>query len=85
MSARPPTKEKGQRFCHWPSERLPAKYQPRAILQEQKQKFASEIELRRCVACGCEVTNENLGGHDGDSAIRGDLYCLTCADGRREP
>jgi len=39
---------------------------------------------RRCAVCGCTVTNENLGGDNGRSALSGELFCLTCADGRRD-
>jgi hypothetical protein len=37
---------------------------------------------RRCVACGCRVTNGNLGGYNGRSALSGSLWCCDCADGR---
>ena len=36
--------------------------------------------IRRCVACGCRVTNRNLGGYDGRSALSADLWCYSCAD-----
>lgn len=36
--------------------------------------------IRRCVACGVPVTNRNLGGNDGRSALSGPLWCLECAD-----
>ena len=36
--------------------------------------------LRRCVACDKPVTNRNLGGYDGRSALSGPLWCINCAD-----
>ena len=85
MSARPPAKEKARSFCYRARERLQVGYQAVALLQGQKLKFvASETELRCCVECGVRVTNQNLGGHHGRSALSGDLWCLSCADGRRE-
>ena len=38
---------------------------------------------RRCVACGCRVTDRNLGCYNGRSALSGSLWCCECADGRR--
>lgn len=35
---------------------------------------------RRCVSCDSRVTNRNLGGHDGRSAVTGPVWCLDCAD-----
>jgi hypothetical protein len=34
---------------------------------------------RYCAACGTEVTNRNLGGHDG-RPLSGSLWCLRCED-----
>jgi hypothetical protein len=83
MSARSPAKEKGQRVRHWPGRSSSAGYHLPALLQGQKQKFFTpETELRRCVVCNAEVTNRNLGGYDGRSALTGNLYCLACADGK---
>jgi hypothetical protein len=39
----------------------------------------------RCVVCGSHVTNRNLGGNDGRSALSGNLWCLRCADYPRQP
>jgi hypothetical protein len=39
---------------------------------------------RRCVVCNCRVTNRNLGGNDGRSALTGELWCLRCADYPRQ-
>ena len=36
--------------------------------------------IRRCVACGCRVTNRNLRGYNERSALSGDLWCYSCAD-----
>ena len=35
---------------------------------------------RSCVSCGRRITNRNLGGDDGRSALSGPLWCLRCAD-----
>jgi hypothetical protein len=35
---------------------------------------------RRCMVCQTKVSNRNLGGHDGNSALCGPLFCLRCAD-----
>jgi hypothetical protein len=53
------------------------------LLPDQKF-FASKTEPRRCVACGRVVTNQNLGGYDGRSALSGDLWCLSCAGGKQK-
>jgi hypothetical protein len=37
---------------------------------------------RQCVGCGCWVSNQNLGGYNGRSALIGALWCCECADGR---
>src|SRR5262249_3244888 len=34
---------------------------------------AGGARVRRCVACNCRVTNDNLGGYDGRSASRRSL------------
>ncbi len=36
--------------------------------------------MRRCAACNSRVTNRNLGGNDGRSALTGTVWCLRCAD-----
>jgi hypothetical protein len=62
----------------------PAKDRAREKLLPEQKFFARQPELRRCVACNVEVTNESLGGYDGRSALSGDLWCLACADGRKQ-
>lgn len=42
----------------------------------------SQDDSRHCCGCNTVVTNDNLGGHSGHSALTGDLWCLGCADGR---
>lgn len=64
------------------SARPPAKDRARERLLPEQKFFAHETELRRCVGCGAHVTNENLGGYNGRSALTGDLFCLSCADGK---
>jgi hypothetical protein len=34
----------------------------------------------KCVACDAKVTNQNLGGHSGRSALTGALWCDRCVD-----
>lgn len=34
---------------------------------------------RRCPGCLRKITNENLGGHSGKSALSGTLFCEMCA------
>jgi hypothetical protein len=38
---------------------------------------------RRCVVCNAPVTNSNLGGYDGRSALAASLYCIHCAELRK--
>jgi hypothetical protein len=42
------------------------------------------MALRRCVSCDTPVTNRNLGGFDGHSALIGSLWCYHCADLARQ-
>ena len=39
---------------------------------------------RRCVSCHSGVTNRNVGGNDGRSALTGPIWCLDCADHARQ-
>jgi hypothetical protein len=41
---------------------------------------ARQLHLRFCVGCGTRVTNKNVGGFTGRSALTGRLFCLDCAD-----
>jgi hypothetical protein len=34
---------------------------------------------RRCVCCGCRISNRTLGGHDG-RPMSGRVWCYRCAD-----
>jgi hypothetical protein len=79
MSARPTAKEKARSFCYRARERLQVGYQAVALLQGQNF-FARKTPLRRCVACDTPVTNRNLGGYNGCSALSGELWCTDCAD-----
>ena len=50
-------------------------------LLEQLQAFPiAKAPVRRCVVCGSRVTNRNLGGYNGRSALSGTLWCSRCAD-----
>jgi hypothetical protein len=66
------------------SARPPVKDRASATLLPEQKFPAPETELRRCVECGVHVTNSNLGGYSGRSALSGDLWCLDCADGRKQ-
>jgi hypothetical protein len=39
-----------------------------------------KMRVRRCVACDAKVTNQNLGGYSGKSALTGELWCERCSD-----
>lgn len=41
---------------------------------------ARRLYLRYCAKCGERVTNANVGGYEGKSALTGRLYCDLCAD-----
>jgi hypothetical protein len=41
---------------------------------------ARQLHLRYCVNCGVRVTNQNVGGYEGKSALTGRLFCEVCAD-----
>jgi hypothetical protein len=59
-----------------PNVKLHGSYHWALFLQAFRQKPAT----RRCVACDVRVTNSNLGGSDGRSALSGPLWCRLCAD-----
>jgi hypothetical protein len=46
----------------------------------QRELIRSRAPIRRCVVCGVQITNRNLGGYSGRSALSGPLWCLSCAD-----
>ena len=46
-----------------------------------KRRKRKRDDKRECVCCGVPVTNRNLGGHSGKSALTGSLLCLRCEDG----
>jgi hypothetical protein len=39
-----------------------------------------QLHLRYCCKCGERVTNANVGGYEGKSALTGLLFCDLCAD-----
>jgi formylmethanofuran dehydrogenase subunit E len=41
---------------------------------------ARQLQWRYCARCGERVTNANVGGYEGRSALTGRLFCLACAD-----
>jgi hypothetical protein len=44
-----------------------------------------QLHLRYCKVCGVRVTNRNVGGYEGRSALTGRLYCELCADDLEDP
>jgi hypothetical protein len=40
---------------------------------------ARQLHLRYCARCGERVTNANVGGYEGRSALTGRLFCNLCA------
>jgi hypothetical protein len=44
-----------------------------------------QLHLRYCARCGERVTNQNVGGYEGRSALTGRLFCLACADDLEDP
>jgi hypothetical protein len=44
-----------------------------------------QLHLRYCCRCGERVTNANVGGYEGKSALTGRLYCDLCADELEDP
>jgi hypothetical protein len=41
---------------------------------------ARQLHWRYCAKCGERVTNANVGGYEGRSALSGRLFCQLCAD-----
>jgi hypothetical protein len=68
----PPKKERGVKAA-LETDRAEEEYCSSDLLQPRNQP-------RRCAACGCRVTNGNLGGFVGHSALSGSLFCYHCAD-----
>ena len=60
---------------------LPTGYRFSLALQAA---IGRKAPIRCCVSCGSRVTNRNLGGNHGRSALSSDLWCLQCADYPRQ-
>ena len=60
----------------FPNVELQGSYHGALLLQA----FRPTPAARRCVACDVRVTNSNLGGADGKSALTGLLWCRLCTD-----
>ncbi len=41
---------------------------------------ARRLHWRYCANCGERVTNQNVGGYEGRSALTGRLYCERCVE-----
>jgi hypothetical protein len=74
MSGSP--KKKRPALASKPGVRLIAAAQYAALALLQGRRSA----IRLCVSRDSRITNRNLGGNNGRSALTGDLYCLRCAD-----
>jgi hypothetical protein len=70
----PPKKKRGLFGTALKTANVLATYRVADYSQVEKQ------QLRNCVACGSPVSNRNLGGFAGRSALSGKLFCLACAD-----
>jgi len=73
MSSHPPKRKRGLPTAPQLLELL-VWYRVLALLQ------ALKVPVRRCVSCNSRLTNHNLGGNDGRSALTGPVWCLDCAD-----
>src|SRR4029453_110096 len=45
---------------------------------------ARPLVSRRCISCNCRVSNSNLGGRSGRSALSSPLWCYRGADYARQ-
>ena len=72
----PPEQKRARAKSAFRELRLRSRYHSPLLLQA----FASRSRRRRCVACEERVTNKNLGGNDGRSALIGSVWCYECAD-----
>jgi hypothetical protein len=72
----PPIKEKRGCYTALETAEFLRAYWVLTFLQRTK------VPARRCVSCNSRITNRNLGGNDGKSALSGLVWCLSCADGR---
>ena len=61
--------------------RLPRTYPQSRSLESCGNRRAPQ---RRCISCYCRVTNSNLGGYSGRSALTGPVWCYRCADYARQ-
>jgi hypothetical protein len=46
---------------------------------------ARQLHFRYCCICGERVTNKNVAGYEGKSALTGRLFCELCADEMEAP
>lgn len=74
----PPGKEKPLLGGKGLRKRIKTAYRLLLLLQ------ARQSLARRCVCCNCRVTNRNLGGCSGRTALTGPVWCLECADFPRQ-
>ena len=75
MSTHAPPKKEG-RLCTTALQKLQLQRAYRLLVSLQ----ARRVVVRRCVSCDSRVTNQNLGGFGGRSALTGPVWCLRCAD-----
>jgi len=72
----PPKETRGVQTALKTAELL-ATYRLLAFLQPFS---GGRVASRRCVSCDSRLTNRNLGGYDGRSALSGPLWCYHCAN-----
>jgi hypothetical protein len=51
------------------------------LAAETERRSIWAADPRCCSMCRTRVTNENIGGYSGRSALSGILFCQSCADG----
>jgi len=72
-----PLKEKRDLGTALNTAELPTPYHFSRLLQAFS---VRKTPMRRCVSCDSRITNRNLGGNSGRSALSGSVWCLRCAD-----
>lgn len=76
-----PSKERGGLPTALKVAKLPTSYRLSLLLQVFSRRTAA---VRLCVSCDSRITNRNLGGNSGRSALSGPVWCLRCADYPRQ-
>jgi hypothetical protein len=82
MKSPPKTKRGPAKTALQTDSKLARYYRARRSFQASinKRSRRGHNDRRQCVCCGTRVSNRNLGGYCGRSAMTGPLYCFRCAD-----